>query len=119
MDPKYNEGRKICTYLSEVYPDLFTPANLAVAFTSESYANCWKLYLKEYKVVDHFMELDNYVEKYQSGGYFLEVADFLKVDFKNIDNTIKEQEALQIIMHESLTLKTDDKISLLILKKQF
>lgn len=52
MDPKYNEGRKICTYISEVYPTLFTPANLAVAFTNESYANCWEIYKKEIKVIE-------------------------------------------------------------------
>lgn len=64
MDPRYNEGRKICTYLGEVYPNLFTPANFATAFTSETYANCWKLYKKEFKVIDYFMELENYQEKY-------------------------------------------------------
>jgi hypothetical protein len=99
MDPKYNEGRKICTYLSEVYPELFVAANLAVAFTSESYVDCWQLYLKEFKVVDSFLELPNYRELLESGTYHSQVADMLRADFARVDLTRKNAMAISTFSH--------------------
>ncbi len=106
MDPLYNEGRRIVTYLGEVYPELFTAANFAVAFSKVTYAECWKLFLKEMKVIDYFRKIENYQEIYQSGEYSEIVATFLSASFDMIDDIYAGSEDLMFyekLINDSLS----------------